>query len=114
MSVSDTRPIYLQLRDKIAAAIIDGRYSEGEMLPSVRAFAAQEGANPLTVAKAYQQFQQDGQVEVRRGIGMFVADGARKALLTRERERFLEEEWPQIRARIERLDIAFDELMALG
>lgn len=114
MSASDTRPIYLQLRDKIAAAIIDGRYSEGEMLPSVRAFAAQEGANPLTVAKAYQQFQQDGQVEVRRGIGMFVADGARKALLTRERERFLDEEWPQIRARIERLDIAFDELMALG
>ena len=69
MSDSDTRPIYLQLRDKIAAAIIDGRYGEGEMLPSVRAFAAQEGANPLTVAKAYQQFQQDGQVEVRRRPG---------------------------------------------
>ncbi|MXP10648.1 GntR family transcriptional regulator [Pseudoblastomonas halimionae] len=114
MSAADSRPIYLQLRDKIAAAIIDGRYREGEMLPSVRAFAAQEGANPLTVAKAYQQFQQDGQVEVRRGIGMFVADGARHGLLTRERERFLDEEWPDIRDRIERLDISFDELMALG
>ena len=114
MSAADSRPIYLQLRDKIAAAIIDGRYREGEMLPSVRAFAAQEGANPLTVAKAYQQFQQDGQVEVRRGIGMFVADGARQGLLTRERERFIEEEWPAIRDRIERLDISFDELMALG
>ena len=52
-----SKPVYLKLRDKIAAAIIDGTYAEGGMLPSVRAFAAQEGANPLTVAKAYQQFQ---------------------------------------------------------
>lgn len=111
MSDSDTRPIYLQLRDKIAAAIIDGRYGEGEMLPSVRAFAAQEGANPLTVAKAYQQFQQDGQVEVRRGIGMFVATGARATLLRQERRRFLGEEWPAIRARIDRLGIAMDDLL---
>ncbi|GFZ97040.1 MAG: GntR family transcriptional regulator [Sphingomonadales bacterium CG12_big_fil_rev_8_21_14_0_65_65_10] len=111
MSDSDTRPIYLQLRDKIAAAIIDGRYGEGEMLPSVRAFAAQEGANPLTVAKAYQQFQQDGQVEVRRGIGMFVATGARSALLRQERKRFIGEEWPAIRARIDRLGIAMDDLL---
>lgn len=110
MSASDSRPIYLQLRDKIAAAIIDGRYGEGEMLPSVRAFAAQEGANPLTVAKAYQQFQQDGQVDVRRGIGMFVAPGARGGLLRQERERFMSEEWPGIRARIDRLGIALDEL----
>ena len=111
MSDSDTRPIYLQLRDKIAAAIIDGRYGEGEMLPSVRAFAAQEGANPLTVAKAYQQFQQDGQVEVRRGIGMFVATDARSALLRQERKRFIGEEWPAIRARIDRLGIAMDDLL---
>lgn len=113
MNASDTRPIYLQLRDKIAAAIIDGRYGEGQMLPSVRAFAAQEGANPLTVAKAYQQFQQDSQVEVRRGVGMFVAAGARAALLRQERERFLGEEWPAIRARIDRLGIAMSDLLAV-
>ncbi len=113
MSASDSRPIYLQLRDKIASAIIDGRHGEGEMLPSVRAFAAQEGANPLTVAKAYQQFQQDSQVEVRRGVGMFVSAGARAALLRQERERFLGEEWPAIRARIDRLGIAMDDLLAV-
>ena len=61
------KPVYLKLRDLIAAAIIDGTYGEGAMLPSVRAFAAQQGANPLTVAKAYQQFQLDGLVEVQRG-----------------------------------------------
>ena len=94
----DTRPVYLRLRDLIAAAIIEGRYREGEMLPSVRAFAAEQGANPLTVAKAYQQFQNDGLVRVQRGVGMFVAAGA-------ERRRFLDDEWPGVLARMERLGI---------
>ena len=74
--MADNRPVYLRLRDEIAAAIIDGRYAEGEMLPSVRAFAAEQGANPLTVAKAYQQFQNDGLIRVQRGVGMFVRAGA--------------------------------------
>ena len=80
-----TRPVYLKLRDMIAAAIIEGRYREGEMLPSVRALAAEQGANPLTVAKAYQQFQADGLVEVQRGVGMYVARGASERLRSSER-----------------------------
>lgn len=100
-----SKPVYLKLRDLIAAAIIDGRYPEGAMLPSVRAFAAEQGANPLTVAKAYQQFQLDGLVEVQRGVGMFVARGAADRLRRSEREVFLEREWPAIRARIERLGL---------
>jgi GntR family transcriptional regulator len=75
-----SRPVYLKLRDHIAAAIIEGEYAEGDMLPSVRAFAAAQGANPLTVAKAYQQFQIDGLVEVQRGVGMFVVRGAAEKL----------------------------------
>ena len=105
------KPVYLKLRDLIAAAIIDGRYPEGEMLPSVRALAAQQGANPLTVAKAYQQFQIDGLVEVQRGVGMYVADGAATRLRRREREVFLEEEWPEIRARITRLGLQPEDLL---
>jgi GntR family transcriptional regulator len=73
---TSSKPVYLKLRDMIAAAIIDGTYPEGSMLPSVRALAAEQGANPLTVAKAYQQFQLDGLVEVQRGVGMLVARGA--------------------------------------
>jgi GntR family transcriptional regulator len=105
------RPVYLQLRDRIAEAILDGRYREGDMLPSVRAFAAEQGANPLTVAKAYQLFQEEGLVTVRRGVGMFVADGAASRLLDRERRAFLDEEWPRIRSVIERLRIDPAELL---
>ena len=108
--MADARPIYLRLREQIAAAIIDGRYAEGEMLPSVRAFAAEQGANPLTVAKAYQQFQADGLIRVQRGVGMFVREGAAERLRAAERLAFLEEEWPQIRARMARLGIDPAEL----
>ena len=56
---TSSQPVYLKLRDIIAAAIIDGTYGEGAMLPSVRAFAAEQGANPLTVAKAYDMLPAD-------------------------------------------------------
>ena len=107
----DNRPVYLRLREMIAAAIIDGRYAEGQMLPSVRAFAAEQGANPLTVAKAYQQFQTDGLIQVQRGVGMFVREGAAETLRAAERVAFLQDEWPEIRRRMERLGIAAADLL---
>lgn len=108
---STAKPVYLKLRDMIAAAIIEGRYREGDMLPSVRTLAAQEGANPLTVAKAYQQFQSDGFVAVQRGVGMYVVEGAATRLRSRERDAFLAEDWPAIRERITRLGIDVAELL---
>ena len=106
----NSRPVYLRLRDLIAAAIIDGSFAEGAMLPSVRAFAAEQGANPLTVAKAYQQFQIDGLIEVQRGVGMYVASGAAERLRNAERAMFLADEWPIIRHRMQVLGIELAEL----
>ena len=105
------RPVYLKLRDQIAASIIEGEYAEGEMLPSVRAFAAEQGANPLTVAKAYQQFQSDGLVEVQRGVGMYVVPGAAEKLRRSERDQFIRDEWPELRQRMRRLGIEPAELL---
>ena len=107
----DNRPVYLRLREQIAAAIIEGRYAEGDMLPSVRAFAAEQGANPLTVAKAYQQFQADGLIRVQRGVGMFVREGAAEQLRAAERSAFLGEEWPLIRERMDRLGIGLADVL---
>ncbi|ATP18768.1 MULTISPECIES: GntR family transcriptional regulator [Sphingobium] len=106
----ESKPVYLRLREIIAASILDGDYRDGDLLPSVRAFAAQQGANPLTVAKAYQSFQDDGLVVVKRGVGMFVADGATRKLREAERSRFLESVWPPVAAQIRRLGIRLDEL----
>ncbi|HZC37362.1 MAG TPA: GntR family transcriptional regulator [Sphingomicrobium sp.] len=99
------KPVYVRLRETIADAILAGEYSDGDPLPSVRAFAAEQQANPLTVAKAYQGFQDEGLIVVKRGVGMFVAPGARTRLSESERSRFFKEEWPEIRARMNRLGI---------
>ena len=109
---NQSQPVYLKLRDQIAAAILDGRYAEGAMLPSVRALAAEQGANPLTVAKAYQQFQTDGLVEVQRGVGMYVVEGATERRKASERRQFVEEEWPAIRERIDRLGLDAEDLLS--
>ena len=98
---NDDSPVYLRLRSTIAAGILRGDFDAGDQLPSVRALAAEHGANPLTVAKAYQSFQDDGYVEVRRGVGMFVLAGAADRLRVAERERFLSQQWPRIRDYVE-------------
>ncbi len=100
---NDNQPIYRQLRDRMVALILEGALKEGDPLPSVRAVAADYRLNPLTVLKGYQQLVDENLVEKRRGRGMYVSDGARRLLLAGERERFLNEDWPQILAVINRL-----------
>jgi GntR family transcriptional regulator len=111
LGTSHEKPVYVRLREIIADAILAGKYTDGDPLPSVRALAAEEQANPLTVAKAYQGFQDEGLIVVKRGVGMFVAPGARARLSDSERNRFLKEEWPQIRTRMRRLGIEPTELL---
>lgn len=109
--MSDDRPVYLRLRDSIAAMILEGRVADGAPLPSVRSLAAEHGANPLTVAKAYQTFQDEGLVVVKRGVGMFVAEGASQRLRIAERKEVLEQLWPAIAAHIRRLGLDVEELV---
>ena len=106
------KPVYVRLRETIADAILAGQYGDGDPLPSVRAFAAEQSANPLTVAKAYQGFQDEGLIVVKRGVGMFVAAGARTRLRDSERNRFVKEEWPAVRERMRRLGIEPASLIA--
>jgi GntR family transcriptional regulator len=102
---SDSQPIYRQLRDRVVAMILDGVLNEGDPLPSVRNVAAEYRVNPLTVLKGYQQLVDEQLVEKKRGRGMFINTGARDLLLQGERQKFLAEEWPKIRATIQRLGL---------
>jgi GntR family transcriptional regulator len=108
---NDSQPIYRQLRDRVVAMILDGVLKEGDPLPSVRTVAAEYRVNPLTVLKGYQQLVDDGLVETRRGLGMFVNPGARKLLLQGERQKFLAEDWPRIHSTIQRLGLNAEDLL---
>ena len=108
---NDSQPIYRQLRDRVVAMILEGVLKEGDPLPSVRNVAAEYRVNPLTVLKSYQELVDEKLVESRRGLGMFVNQGARETLLEKERRNFLEERWPEICATIERLGLKPIELL---
>jgi DNA-binding transcriptional regulator YhcF (GntR family) len=108
---TDSQPIYRQLRDRVVAMILDGVLNEGDPLPSVRTVAAESRINPLTVMKSYQQLADEGLVEKRRGLGMFINAGARALLLSAERQRFLEDEWPRVHATIKRLGLTAEQLL---
>jgi GntR family transcriptional regulator len=115
MSVTwnDNAPIYRQLRDRVVAMILDGVLKQGDALPSVRQVAADFQLNPITVSKAYQELVDEQLVEKRRGLGMYITEGAREALLKNERERFLREEWPQLRERLQRLGLDLESLLEM-
>ena len=107
----DSSPIYRQLRDRIVAMILDGMLAEGDPAPSVRQVSVELKVNPITVSRAYQELVDENVLEKRRGLGMYVQSGARTALLERERQHFLREEWPALRTRLKRLGIAATDLM---
>jgi GntR family transcriptional regulator len=108
---NDSTPIYRQLRDRVVAMILDGVLKQGDALPSVRQVAADFQINPITVSKAYQELVDENLVEKRRGLGMYVTEGARGALMKSERDRFLTEEWPALYERLTRLGLTLRELM---
>lgn len=109
---SPDRPIYRQIRDVIVERILAA--GDGALLPSVRALAAEAGVNPLTVAKAYHDLQVSGLVVAKKGVGLFAAEGAASALMKAERARFIDEEWPRVQARIDRLGLTARDLLAVA
>ena len=108
---NDSQPIYWQLKERTIAMILDGTLAAGDALPSVRTVAAEFQLNPITVSKSYQALVDEGLVEKRRGLGMFVNEGARKKLVESERKKFINEEWPATVARIRQLGLDAEELL---
>ncbi|MFD2365688.1 GntR family transcriptional regulator [Pseudoduganella sp. GCM10020061] len=108
---NDNLPIYLQVKERVVGMMLDGILKAGDALPSVRQVAAEYQLNPITVSRAYQELVDDNLVEKRRGIGMYVTEGASEKLLASERERFVRDEWPAMVERIRRLGLDLDVLL---
>jgi GntR family transcriptional regulator len=106
----DRQPIYQQLADLLASQLLEGQPEEGDAMPSVRVLATRHLLNPLTVQRALQALGDEGLLENRRGLGLFVTIGAHARLRAAERQRFLETEWPRLRERLRRLGIGAEQL----
>ncbi|MFN5702265.1 MAG: GntR family transcriptional regulator [Gammaproteobacteria bacterium] len=109
---SDNSPIYRQLKDKLVGMMLDGDIKPGDALPSVRQIAAEYQLNPITVSRAFQELADENVVEKRRGLGMYMSENAKDQLLSSEKQRFLQDEWPAIVARIKRLGLQPEHLFA--
>jgi GntR family transcriptional regulator len=110
----DDLPIWKQIKDKLQSAIMNGTYKEGDAIPSVRQLALELKVNPLTISRAFQELADEGLIEKRRGLGMYVAPNVTQSLLARERENFIKSEWPIILKRIEALGLNKNELLKSG
>ena len=111
---SDDAPIYRQLKQRVIAQMLDGLIKPGDAQPSVRQVAADYQLNPITVSRAYQELADEALVEKRRGLGMFMTEQAAQKLLTNERRRFLDDEWPAVLQRMQRLGLTLEELLKQG
>lgn len=109
---NDSEPIYRQLKARVVTMLLEGLIAPGGQLPSVRQIAADFQLNPITVSRAYQELVDDGLIEMRRGMGMFVTEGAPQKLLANERERFMQLEWPRTLERMEQLGIDPEQLLS--
>ena len=111
ISWHDKSPIYRQLSETLRDLILEGVYQDGESLPSVRAIAGEYRINPITVSRAFQTLVDDELVESRRGLGMFVQEGAHDRLIAADRAAFIEQDLPKFRDRAERLGFSMDDLL---
>lgn len=89
---------------------MDGDFQDGDQIPPVRQYATVLSINPLTVTRAYQSLVDENILEKRRGLGVFVREGAIQTLIARERKRFIEQEWPKIQWQMQQLGLTISDL----
>lgn len=108
MQFSEDKPIWRQIYELIAMRILSGEWMESERIVSVRELAAEVGVNPNTVMRSYEKLDADGIIFNRRGIGYFVAEGAKEHIKQLERQKFIDEELPKLRERLALLGLTIN------
>lgn len=111
--MDDGRPIFVQIAELIERQIIDGSLPEGAQVPSINEFASFHRINPATALKGVTLLVDAGVLVKRRGIGMFVTEGARERLLADRRERFAAEYVHPLVREARSLDLTIDQLIAI-
>ena len=112
MAFDGRDPIYLQIADQIRTDVVSGALREEEQVMSTTQYATAYRINPATAAKAFAELVDEGTLYKRRGVGMFVAPGARDRLLAERRERFFTDVVDPVAAEARVLGIPLDDVVA--
>lgn len=110
MEFTQPKPIYRQIAEQMGARILAGEWQEGQRIPSVRELAAAAGVNPNTVTKSYQALLEREIIENQRGLGYFVAAGARSRILAHVKEEFVRDELPRVFRTMRVLGLRLEDL----
>ncbi len=111
--MDDGRPIFLQVGEQLESSILDGSLPAGAQVPSINEIAAFHRINPATALKGVSRLVDAGVLYKRRGIGMFVAEGARERLLHERRLAFQDEFIAPLLHEAARLGITADEVSTM-
>ena len=110
MKFKESKPIYLQIADRICDEILQGKYKEEERIPSVREYASTVEVNANTVVRSFDYLQSQDIIYNKRGLGYFVHTGARERILELRKEVFLRDELPEFFRQIKTLDIPLKDV----
>lgn len=113
MNFKESRPIYLQIAERIMDEILQDVYEESDRIPSVREYAAEVEVNANTVARSFDYLQTREIIFNKRGIGYFVANGAKDTIRTLRKKEFVEESLPELFRKMALLDISIDDVNTL-
>lgn len=111
MNFDEHKPIYLQISDNICEKVISGEYVEEERIPSIRELGALFGVNPNTVVRSFDYLKTMEVIYDKRGVGFFIAEGAKKKINRMYKDEFYKNELPEIIKKMKMLDIDPEELM---
>ncbi|HET8865588.1 MAG TPA: GntR family transcriptional regulator [Gracilimonas sp.] len=113
MEFSGNKPIYKQIETHFYDQILNGKWSEGERVPSVREVAVLMEVNPNTAIRAFQDLQEEGILYNKRGVGYFVDDNALEKVKDLKREEFIQDKLPVFFKYMDQLEISFSDLKQL-
>lgn len=110
MDFNNTQPIFIQIADYICTQALQGNFSPGCRIPSVRELAVQLEVNPNTVMRAYERLQNSGIIYNKRGIGYFIADNALTQIHQLKKQQFIDEILPSMFKEMQLLGIDITEI----
>jgi len=111
--LDENKLIYMQIAEAIEDAVISGELNEGDQVYSTNQFAKLYGINPATAAKGINLLVEEGILYKKRGIGMFVADGARNMIIRKRRTKFIEDYISKLIREAKKLNITEEELIEI-